>query len=83
MNRYIAIIGTLAIVFVLGAFAARSAILSPITRPFLQGNAATSPEVQTQRLTSFFLIRRIERLRETAVYLQHREEGGRLVEIVE
>ncbi len=83
MNRATAIIGTLIVVFVLGAFAARSAIQSPFTRPFLQGNAATSPEIQTQRLTSFFLLRRIERLRETAVYLQHREEGGRLVELME
>ena len=40
---------------------------------------AMTPEAQTSRLTSYLLIKKIEELRERAVYLQHREEGRWLV----
>lgn len=39
------------------------------------------PEAQAARLTSHLLIRKIEQLRNTAVYLQHREEGRKLLEL--
>ena len=39
-----------------------------------------TPEAQTSRITSHLLIRKIEDLREKAVYLQHREEGRWLSE---
>lgn len=42
---------------------------------------ALSPQMQTQRLTSVFLLRKIERLRDEAVYLQHKEEGRKLLEL--
>lgn len=42
---------------------------------------ALTPEAQTERLTTFFLQRKIERLRDRAVYTQHREEGRKLLEL--
>ena len=42
---------------------------------------AITPQAQTERLTSFFLLRKIDRLRDRAVYLQHREEGRKLLEL--
>ena len=42
-----------------------------------------SPEAQTSRLTSHLLIKKIDELRERAVYLQHREEGKWLVDTKE
>ena len=39
------------------------------------------PEAQAARLTSHLLIRKIEQLRNTAIYLQHREEGRKLLEL--
>ena len=41
-----------------------------------------NPEAQTQRLTSVLLIRKVEDLKETAIYLQHREEGRELLRIL-
>ncbi|HLC75533.1 MAG TPA: hypothetical protein VJB82_00215 [Candidatus Peribacterales bacterium] len=42
---------------------------------------ALTPQAQTERLTSFFLLRKIKRLRDRAVYIQHREEGRKLLEL--
>jgi hypothetical protein len=38
-------------------------------------------QAQTERITSYLLIRKIEELKDRAVYLQHREEGKRLLEL--
>ncbi len=51
--------------------------ISPISN---QENALT-PQAQTKRLTSVFLLRKIGRLRDEAVYLQHKEEGRKLLEL--
>jgi len=40
-----------------------------------------APEAQAARLTSHLLIRKIEQVRNTAVFLQHREEGRKLLEL--
>lgn len=40
-----------------------------------------TPKAQAARLTSHLLIRKIKQLRNTAVYLQHREEGRKLLEL--
>ena len=40
-----------------------------------------TPQAQTTRITSHLLIRKIEELKNRAVYLQHREEGRKLVEL--
>ncbi len=43
---------------------------------------SVQPEAQTQRLTSFFLLRKIEDMRDQAVYLQHREEGRKVLNLL-
>ncbi|HLD07661.1 MAG TPA: hypothetical protein VJB60_01210 [Candidatus Peribacterales bacterium] len=38
-----------------------------------------TPELKTEQLTSYFLLRNIDRLRDQAVYIQHQEEGKKLL----
>jgi len=78
MKRSPLIIGIILIVAAMGAAAM---LFSDHLLPGESTETALAPQAQTERLTSFFLLRKIDRLRDRAVYLQHREEGQKLLEL--
>lgn len=77
MNRRSIILGIVILLF----FAMIVGILFSRLNPIRDKENALSPQAQTQRLTSIFLLRKINQLRDQAVYLQHKEEGGKLLEL--
>lgn len=77
MNRRAIIFGFVIVLI----FAMIAGVFFVRVRPENAGENALTPQAQTQRLTSVFLLRKIERLRDQAVYLQHKEEGGKLLEL--
>ena len=77
MNRRPIIFGFAALLFL----AILAGIFFSLLRPMQTQENALTPQAQTQRLTSVFLLRKIERLRDEAVYLQHKEEGRKLLEL--
>lgn len=75
------IIGTVVTVLVLGGIGGFMTI-----RPLIatrQSALQMAPIDATKRLTTFFLERRIERLRASAIALQHDEEGGKILRMME
>jgi hypothetical protein len=76
MARKLLIAGVLVLVLAIGTFFGWT-IFSTRVPELLP--PPQNPEAQTQRLTSVLLIRKVEDLKETAIYLQHREEGRELL----
>lgn len=77
MNRRPIIFGFALLLFL----AVLAGIFFSFFSPMQTQENTLSPQMQTQRLTSVFLLRKIERLRDEAVYLQHKEEGRKLLEL--
>lgn len=78
MKNVLIAAGILAVILVGGA--AFFSINLPNSMPGLS-MSSVEPQAQTERLTSFFLLKKIEDMRDKAVYLQHREEGRKLLEL--
>jgi len=79
MKNLLIILGVLAILL-LGGGTALYLYAPHIPLP-LSDTPSMTPRAQTERITSRILIRKIEHLKDRAVYLQHREEGRRLLEL--
>lgn len=85
MNKKPILIGVLTSLAVIGAAILLYTLLAHkenhIAPPSNEQVISESPEDRTARLASYLLIRKIESLRKTAIYVQHKEEGKRLLEL--
>lgn len=79
MKRFFLIIG-----IVVGLLACGGGAVFFFHAQFFSQSATgvNDPALQTKRLTSFFLLRKIDRFRKEAIVLQHQEEGAQLLEML-
>ncbi len=79
MNRLLLVLGGIAAILVMGITVTWIRSRAPTMS---EKSTSSAPEAKVERLTSALLLRRIDRLRDQAVYIQHREEGMKLLELL-
>jgi hypothetical protein len=80
MKNTLMIFGILAVLLL--AAGAGLYFFAPHTPRSPANSPSMTPQAQIERITSRLLIKKIEDLKDRAVYLQHREEGRRLLELI-